>query len=337
MTFKTKYALWIIAYWIASPLFAQNQSMKYPTWLFGLDVQATPNKPITESMTDFYLYYNQFQSRTTFTTSGAKTYVAEDSYSTRLGVDYRTLIQNGSICLGVGASLGGEEIYSNYYAPGTRRSDGRYSDLDTSTRTISGTLSIQPKSGLWVGLRHEWLPEKTRLDTNQFSTAPTEATQSREHNTKTLGVQIINHPVQAGLDYAITNKSDLVKTDLIIPLRLAMSEKLFVGSKLQVIESDSINLGLDETTSSSTADFGYQGESSAYAFKFEYNVNRSALDSSVTTTKTKTGYFEAAFGKQQGLRYRFLTGYAYELSRNSSSVRGRKEGGVFKIEISRAQ
>lgn len=336
MTFKIKHALCIFACWIAPPLLAQSETTKYPTWLFGLDVEATPNKPFAESLMDFYLHYSQFQSSMTITQNAVKAFTAEDSFDAKLGLDYMTLIQDGRICLGFGAAIQSYEYATSYYAPGIRRSAGKYSFLDSSTTPISGTISIKPQRGFWVGFRNEWLPEDSTYATNQFSASSTESSQYTEYNKKIFGLQLLNHPVHAGLEYSITNKSDLLETDLALPIRLAVTEKLFIGTKLKVKESELISADLHESTSGSAAEVGYQGESSAYAFKFEYDINKSGLASSVTLKKTKTGYFEMAFGKLQGLRYRFLTGYAYELSRNSSSLRGRKEGGIFKIDISRA-
>lgn len=335
MTFKIKHALCIIACWITPPLLAQSETTKYPTWLFGIDVKATPNKPFTESLMDFYLHYSQFQSRMTITQNSVKAYTAEDSFDAKLGLDYMTLIQDGRICLGFGAAIQSYEYATSYYAPGIRRSAGKYSILDISTTPISGTISIKPQPGFWVGLRNEWLPEDRTYATDQFSASSTESSQSTEYNKKTLGLQLVSYPMHAGLEYTVTNKSDQVETDLTLPIRVAMSEKLFVGAKLKVQESEFIDSDLHEATSGSTAELGYQGESSAYAVKFDYDINKSGLASSVTQTKTKKGWFEVAFGKPQGLRYRFSTGYLYELSRNSSSIRGRKEGGIFKIDVSR--
>ncbi len=335
MTLKTKHTILIIACWIATPLLGQSETIKYPTWLFGLDVKATPNKPFTTSLLDFHLYYSEFKSRTTLTRDGAKAFAAEYSADAKLGLDYNTLIQNGRISLGFGVELEADTKNTDYYSPAIPRSQADLYLDDGGATPISGTISIKPKNWLWVGMRTEWVPEKR--DYVQSGTTSPDTSQSTEYNKKIFGLQLLNHPVHAGLEYSITNKSDLLETDLTLPIRLAVGEKLFIGTKLKVKESELISAGLHELTSGSAAEVGYQGEASAYAFKFEYDINKSGLASSVTLTKTKTGYFEMAFGKQQGLRYRFLTGYAYELSRNSSSLRGRKEGGIFKIDVSRAQ
>jgi hypothetical protein len=335
MRLKIKHAVCVIACWIAPPLLAQSETTKYPTWLIGLDVEATPNKPFTESLMDFYLNYNEFKARTTLTQDDSKTFAAENSSDVKLGLDYMNLIQNGRICLGFGAALEADTKNIDYYSPAKPRSEADLYLVNGGAAPMSGAISIKPQTGLWVGMRHEWIPEKR--DYVQSGATSPDTSQSTEYNKKTFGLQFLNYPVQAALEYSLTNKSDLVETDLKFPIRLAVSEKLFIGTKLNVKDSEFINANLHEATSGSAAEVGYQGESSAYAFKFEYDINKSGLASSVTLTKTKTGYFEAAFGKPQGLRYRLLTGYAYELSRNSSSLRGRKEGGIFKIDISRAQ
>jgi len=314
---------------------------KAPSWLLGLGLSATPNSIFDSSLFSALAVIGQSKESDKVESQGSNssTYSRRDTLG--VTVDYRFITPSQKIFWQIGADA--SKILDRSSSSITLEGVTSKSSGETNVDYPGGNFGVgfQALPGLWVGTNYTWSKVFTKVEEPDLGFGSAKYTLRNELASQTAGIEYRGWPAHAGFEYTIKNSGDTSSTSWSMPMRLALTDKLFVGATLGGGKDEEVASTIKTLNSSFASEIGIQGAASTYTFEFEYSVEKSGASfsdaPSTRTIKTKSGRINAVFGSQQGLR--ILLGAAYDLN-NSFSNYGEKsqsEGGQLAIGIARAQ
>ena len=306
-----------------------------PIWLYGLPMEATPGETFETSLAKMNLAYFQDKQRIKSSIAGITSKVATktDLIATRLS--YGSVVSSGKIFINVDGSLvrGLVDYETQLMTSGSTSKTMFTSGADIPE--MGASVALQAHPGFWVGTRSAWTRDFTKIESKSGSENQ-KVTSKTEYATQIVGIEFRGYPGHFGLEYSVQNKGDNLTTKWSAPIRLALSDKLFIGGSLSS-ETEKDFSSTDKTsTTYHLAEAGVQGSANAFIFQFEYDLEKSGLDSNVRTGKTKTGTLIAHFGAKKGLRFGVATSYKLETKQDLGAPDAKTEGGSIQFQVARA-
>ena len=314
---------------------ANRASSDVPTWLYALPMEATPGEIFESSLSKINLAYLQDKQRIKSSIAGITSKVATKTSLIATRLSYGSVISSRKIFINVDGSLvrGQVDYETQVLTSGSTSKTTFTSGADIPE--MGATLSLQAASGFWVGTRSAWTRDFIKIESKSGSETQ-KVTSKAEYATQIVGIEFRGYPGHFGLEYSVQNKGDNLITKWSAPIRLALSDKLFIGGSLSS-ETEKDFSSTDKTsTTYHLMEAGVQGTASAFIFQFEYDLEKSGTDSIVRTGKTKTGTLIANFGAKKGLRFGIATSYKLETRRDLGAPDAKAEGGSIQFQIARA-
>lgn len=319
-----------------SSITGQRASSDVPVWLYGLPLETTPGEIFESSLAKINLAYFQDKQRIKSSIAGITSKVATKTSIIATRLSYGSVLSSRKIFLNVDGSLVRAQAD---YETQLITTSGISKTTFTSGADIpemGASISLQAASGFWVGTRSAWTRDFTKIESKSGSETQ-KATSKAEYATQIVGMEFRSYPGHFGLEYSVQNKGDNLTTKWSAPIRLALSDKLFIGGSLSS-ETEKDFSSTDKTsTTYHLLEGGIQGAASAFIVQFEYDLEKSGIDSNVRTGKTKTGTLIANFGAKKGLRFGIATSYKLETKRDLGAPDAKMEGGSIQLQVARAE
>lgn len=307
-----------------------------PTWLYGIQLTATPAEIFENSLASFDLAYAQEKQRLKSSIAGISTKLNVKTSVLATKASYGSIMKSQKLFLKVdGILVRGRTDYETSVITSSSTATSTYQS-GADIPELGAVISLQAAPGLWIGAKNSWARDYTKVEAT--SGAETQKSTSRAENaTQVVGLEYRSSPAHFGVEYSIQNKNDDLKTRWDVPIRLALTDRLFLGGSLgHEIDKDFAS----STKSSKTfhlLETGIQGAANAFVFQYEYDLEKSGSETNVTTVKTKTGTVVLNFGSQIGMRFGIATSYSVETKKDSGAPTATKEGGNLQLRIARAQ
>lgn len=307
-----------------------------PTWLYGIQLTATPAEIFENSLASFDLAYGQDKQRLKSSIAGISTNVNVKTTVLATKVSYGSIMKSQKLFFKVdGILVRGRTDYETSVITSNSTAKSTYQS-GTDIPELGAVISIQAAPGIWIGAKNSWARDYIKVEAKS-STGTEKATLRSENSTQVLGLEYRSYPAHFGFEYSIQNKKDDTITRWDVPMRLALTDRFFLGG--------SVGLEVDKDFSSSSKssktyhllETGIQGAANAFVFQYEYDLEKSGSETTVTTVKTKTGTVVLNFGSQIGMRFGIATSYFVETKKDTGAPTATKEGGILQLRIARAQ
>jgi hypothetical protein len=282
-------------------------SIRGPSWMFGLGINAIPDTPFDSTMIDSAISISQGTLEYKSTDSdGSTTLKAKPQYGT-LSAGFS--VKNASKKLVWGANF--EIDRSIFNTDGTLAltvgNTAQMSIKDkTDTPRSKSFVSIQAKPGLWIGLSSGWkkifrkIESKATVESTTLK--DTVRTTRSEASVHTAGLEYISPTGQAGVEYKTETSQDSIENSWTFPLRFSLSESLFAGASLSSSQSDDMNDMSKTSGHTFQVEAGQQNSSSAHLISYAYTVEKSISAASSKLNKTNTTTIASIFGPPKGTR-----------------------------------
>jgi hypothetical protein len=313
----------------------KRPSSDVPIWLYGLPMEATPGEIFESSLAKINLAYFQDRQRIKSSIAGITSKVATKTSLIATRLSYGSVISSRKIFINVDGSLvrGLVDYETQLLTSGSTSKTTFTSGADIPE--MGASVALQANPGFWVGTRSAWTRDFTKIESKSGSETQ-KVTSKAEYATQIVGIEFRGYPGHFGLEYSVQNKGDNLTTKWSAPIRLALSDKLFIGGSLSS-ETEKDFSSTDKTsTTYHLAEAGVQGTASAFIFQFEYDLEKSGIDSNVRTGKTKTGTLIANFGAKKGLRFGIATSYKLETKQDLGAPHAKTEGGRIQFQVAKA-
>ena len=306
-----------------------------PIWLYGLPMEATPGDIFESSLAKINLAYFHDKQRIKSSIAGITSKVAAKTSLIATRLSYGSVISSRKIFINVdGSIVRGQVDYETQLLTSGGTSKTTFTS-GADVPEIGASVALQANSGFWVGTRSAWTRDFTKIESKTGSETQ-KFTSKAEYATQIVGIEFRGYPGHFGLEYSLQNKGDNLTTKWSAPIRLAISDKLFIGGSLSS-ETEKDFSSTDKTsTTYHLLEAGVQGAASAFIVQFEYDLEKSGVDSNVRTGKTKTGTLIANFGAKKGLRFGIATSYKLDTKQDLGAPDAKMEGGSIQFQVVRA-
>lgn len=307
-----------------------------PTWLYGIQLTATPAEIFENSLAWFDLAYAQEKQRLKSSIAGISTRLNVKTTVLAAKVSYGSIMKSQKLFLKVdGILVRGRTDYETSVITSSSTATSTYQS-GADIPELGAVISLQAAPGLWIGAKNSWARDYIKVEAKS-SGGTEKATLRSENSTQVVGLEYRSYPAHFGFEYSIQNKKDDTITRWDVPMRLALTERFFLGSSV----GNETDKDFSSSTKSSKAfhllETGIQGAANAFVFQYEYDLEKSGSETNVTTVKTKTGTVVLNFGSQIGMRFGIATSYSLETKKDSGAPTATKEGGHLQLRIARAQ
>jgi hypothetical protein len=311
-------------------------SYAVPAWLYGIQLTATPADAFDNSFTSFDLAYLQEKQRLKSSIAGISSKLEVKTTVLATNVSYGSILKSQNLFLKIDGTLirGRADYETSIITSGSTTKSTYQSGVDIPD--LGAVIAIQAAAGIWLGARTSWARDYIKVEAKS-DTGSQKATSQAEHATQVVGLEYRSRPAHFGVEYSIQNKADDMITRWDVPIRLALSERLFLGGSV----GHETDKDFSSSTKSSKAyhliEAGIQSAAHAFVFQYEYDLEKSGSDANMTTVKSKTGTVILNFGPKIGMRFGIATSYLLETKKDIAAPTAKKEGGSLQLRIARAQ
>ena len=315
---------------------AKKRYYAAPTWLYGIQLTATPAEIFENSLASFDLAYAQEKQRLKSSIAGISTKLNVKTTVLATKFSYGSIMNSQKLFLKIDGNLGSARtdyetsvITSNSIAKSTYQSGVDIPEL-------GAVISIQAAPGIWIGAKNSWARDYVKVEAKS-SIGTQKSTSRTENATQVVGLEYRSYPIHFGVEYSIRNKNDDLNTRWDVPLRLALSERFFLGGSVGHETDKDFSSSSKSSKTYHLLETGIQSAANAFVFQYEYDLEKSGSETNVATVKTKTATVVLNFGSQIGMRFGIATSYLVETKKDSGAPTATNEGGNLQLRITRAQ
>ena len=310
---------------IASELGPVSSRSKVPSWLIDFGMTTTPSAIYEMSYTSASLEAGKVTGN--LKTSGQTT--TKNRIATDLAVlnlNHQFITTSKKIFWQVGSQS--VRTFSRGRLTSTAGGKASY-EITTSAPQVFAGFGAQPISGLWVGLSQAWQKNFIKTDIFDSLLPETKTTSHHEESAQVVGIEYRSVPVQIGLEYKIDNDSDGSVSTWMLPIRLAMTDKVFLGAAVGGGETAAYSTSSQKSNATYGLEFGMQGAASAYVISFGHELEKGSKSGEVSIQKENAVTLGAVFGSTQGFRFYAEANYYKSMERAGSTEESKAEGGSF--------
>ncbi len=307
-----------------------------PTWLYGLQLTATPAEIFENSLASFDVAYGQDKQRLKSSIAGISTKLNVKTTVLATKVSYGSIMKSQKLFFKVdGILVRGRTDYETSVITSNSTAKSTYQS-GADIPELGAVISLQAAPGIWIGAKNSWARDYIKVE-SKSSTGTEKATLRSENSTQVVGLEYRGYPAHFGFEYSIQNKKDDTITRWDVPMRLALTDRFFIGGSVgHETDKDFSSSGKSSKTYH-LLETGIQGAANAFVFQYEYDLEKSGSEANVTTVKTKTGTVVLNFGSQIGMRFGIATGYLVDTKKDTGAPAATKEGGVLQLRVAIAQ
>jgi hypothetical protein len=307
-----------------------------PAWLYGLQLAATPAEVFENSIASFDLAYLQEKQRLKSSIVGISTKLGVKTNVAATNFSYGSMLKSQKVFLKLDGNLAkGRTDYETSIITSGSIAKSTYT-YTADIPELGAAISLQAAPGLWIGAKNSWARDYVKIESK--SDAETQTSTSRlENSTQVLGLEHRSYPLHFGIEYSVQNKNDEFNTRLDVPLRLALSDRIFLGASVGSETEKDFSSSSKSNKTYHLLEAGLQSPANAIVFQYEYDLEKSGSATNVSTTKTKTGTVVFNFGAKTGMRFGIATSYLLETTKDLGAPTATKEGGSLQLRIARAQ
>lgn len=314
---------------ITSELGPAASRPKVPSWLIDFRMNTTPRAMYEISCTSASLEAGKVTSNRK--TSGQT--ITKDRMAIDLAVlnlNHQFITTSKKIFWQVGAQT--VQTFSRGRITSTAGGNASYEMTGTSPQVLAG-FGTQPMSGLWVGLEQTWQKNTEKIEFFDVVLPETKKVSHDEESAQVVGIEYRSVPVQIGLEYQVENDSDGSTSTWMLPIRVAMTDKVFIGAAMGGGETAAYSTSTQKSNATYGLEFGVQGAASAYVISFDHGVKKGSKSGEVSVQKENALTLGAIFGSPQGFRFYAEANYYKAMERAGSTEESKAEGGSFGFGI----
>lgn len=273
--------------------------IKVPSWMFTLGLESTPGIPYEKSNTELQALISSLKASTKIPTNTTTiTEVKGTLQDGALMLRHGSLIMSRKIHIGIAADDNRSRIIAESKALSLK------SAINKEAPNFRASLAYQARQGLWIGLGSRWGKTFSKSEQTQSVTGTSTKTSSNKEDTSHLvAIEYMGYPGHAGLEYELITESNEVTSITLIPVRIALSDALFLDLELKTKDGEDVSDGSKTRDLSYSFGLGQQFTASAYRLQMTLSSDKSWDSTQYENSRDVIYSLSGAFGSVKGVRY----------------------------------